>query len=115
MKTYEVRFRPSAERDLFELYTRIAERAGEHVAVAYVDRITESCRSLAVFPRRGLNRNDLRPGVRQVGFERRATILFRVLPDRVQILRILNGGRDIDAALVGSDGDLRDALDPKDR
>jgi len=34
-----------------------------------------------------------------MGFERRVTIAFRVLPDTVTILRILYGGRDLLKAL----------------
>jgi plasmid stabilization system protein ParE len=34
-----------------------------------------------------------------MGFERRATILFRVGEDTVEILRILYGGRDLSPAL----------------
>jgi plasmid stabilization system protein ParE len=34
-----------------------------------------------------------------MGFERRVTILFRVEEDRVEILRILYGGRDLEPPL----------------
>jgi plasmid stabilization system protein ParE len=34
-----------------------------------------------------------------MGFERRATILFRVGKDKVEILRILYGGRDLTPVL----------------
>ena len=44
-------------------------------------------------------RDDLKPGVRSVGFERRVTILFTVTATEVLILRILYGGQDVEAAL----------------
>jgi len=54
---------------------------------------------LTPFPKRGTRRDDLGPGLRAVGFERRATIVFRVEKDAVDIVRILYGGRDLEMAL----------------
>jgi len=45
-------------------------------------------------------REDLGPGIRQIGFERRASILFRVLENKVEIVCIAYAGRDI-AKLFG--------------
>ncbi len=66
-----VRFRPAAEADLIELYGYIAERSGRARAGDYIDRIEAACLSLADFPERGTRRDDLRPGLRVIGFERR--------------------------------------------
>jgi toxin ParE1/3/4 len=41
---------------------------------------------------------NLRPGLRTIGFERRATIAFTVKGEDVIILRILYGGRSLDLA-----------------
>ena len=49
-----------------------------------------------MFPKRGARRDDLRPGLRILGFERRAVIALQVTADRVMILRILYGGRDLE-------------------
>jgi toxin ParE1/3/4 len=38
-------------------------------------------------------RDDLAPGIRTTGFERRATIYFKLVEDRVIILGIFYGGR----------------------
>lgn len=43
---------------------------------------------------RGHHRNDIRPGLRIVGFERRVTIAFCVDESAVTILRVFYGGRD---------------------
>jgi toxin ParE1/3/4 len=51
-------------------------------------------RSLSVFPKRGARRDDLRPGLRILGFERRAAIALQATAETVVILRILYGGRD---------------------
>lgn len=54
------------------------------------------CEALDVFPGRGVRRDDLLPDLRLIGFRRRATIAFVVEPDRVVILGIFYGGRDVE-------------------
>lgn len=49
---------------------------------------------------RGQLRNDIRPDLRIVGFERRVTIAFSVDAEHVTILRVLYGGRDWEAELL---------------
>jgi toxin ParE1/3/4 len=98
MRKYEVSFRPLADADLFNLYRHIAEEAGYEVAGTYIDRIEAACLALANFPKRGTRRDDIRPGLRTVGFERRATIVFQVTETEVVIVRIFYGGRDYEAA-----------------
>ena len=98
MRTYEVSFRPRAEADLFGLYQYIADEAGTTVAGAYIDRIEAACLALATFPERGTRRDDIPPGLRTIGFERRATIAFQVSPGEVVIVRIFYGGQDYERA-----------------
>lgn len=97
--TRQVVFSPEAQGDLRDLSLYIAERAGSARALAYLDRIEAACLGLRDFPERGKRRDDLWPGLRTMGFERRATIAFTVAPEAVTILRILYGGRDLEAAL----------------
>jgi toxin ParE1/3/4 len=54
---------------------------------------------LATFPERGTRRDDILPGLRTIGFERRVTIAFRVLKARVEIVTIAYGGRDFEREL----------------
>ena len=96
---HRVVFAPEARDDLEELYLYIAERAGAERAMAYVARIESCCRGFADFPKRGAPRDDLFPGLRVTGFERRVTIAFHVDADTVTFLRILYGGRSIDALM----------------
>jgi toxin ParE1/3/4 len=102
MKKYEVTFRPHAETDLFALYSYIAKEAGLAVAGAYIDRIEVACLSLATFPNRGRRRDDIRQGLRTMGFERRATIVFQVREAEVVIVRIFYGGQDYERILRGT-------------
>ncbi len=101
MKRFEVGFRPLAEADLLALYRRIAAAAGTEMAGAYIDRIEAACLALETFPARGTKRDDIRPGLRTMGFERRATIVFRIPRRAVLIVRLFHGGQDFARALRG--------------
>ena len=91
-------FAESARADLDDIFAWIADHAGLEVALAYTSRIEHFCRKMTPFPQRGTARNDLRPGLRTVGFERRVTIAFTVKGEDVIILRILYAGRSLDLA-----------------
>lgn len=95
----EIVFAPEAQNDLKQLYLFVAERSDPERAMAYVDRIETYCRGFANFPERGVRRDGMFPGLRVVGFERRVTIAFHVDTETVTFLRILYGGRDIDALI----------------
>ncbi|MDE2229108.1 MAG: type II toxin-antitoxin system RelE/ParE family toxin [Alphaproteobacteria bacterium] len=99
MKKFRVRLLAAAEADLFGLYRAIADEGGNERAGAYIDRIEAACLALEIFPLRGRARDDIRPGLRTVGFERRATIVFRVTSAEVIIARIFCGGQDYERAL----------------
>jgi len=101
MRRLRISFRPRAEADLFGLYRHIAEEAGEAAAGVYVDRIEAACRMLEIFPERGTRRDDIRPGIRTIGFERRATIVFQVKKTEVVIVRIFYGGQNYERTLRG--------------
>jgi toxin ParE1/3/4 len=103
MKKHEVGFRPLAEADLLRLYDYIADASGPVVAVGYINRIEAACLALETFRERGTRRDDIRPGLRMIGFERRATIFFQVAEREVIIVRIFYGGQDYETALRRSD------------
>ena len=65
--------------------------------MGYLERIRSYCERFEIAPKRGVLRNDIRPGLRLVGFERRAVIAFTVEEDEVRIVRILYGGRDLES------------------
>jgi toxin ParE1/3/4 len=96
--TRDVVFSPEAQMDLLDLYDYIAPRGGETRALGYVERIQASCVSLGLSPERGTRRDDIRPGLRVTGFERRVTIAFHIGDDHVVIDRILYGGRDLEGS-----------------
>jgi toxin ParE1/3/4 len=96
---HSVVFRRRAEKRLIELGDYIANQAGPVIANGYLDRIYAACMALADFPERGRRRDDILPGLRTIGFERRVTIAFRVLKTRVEIVTIAYGGRDFEREL----------------
>jgi len=89
----KVVFRPAAKADLKHLYDYIAQQAGRAIAGRFIDRIEAACMALQDFPERGTVRKELYPGVRIIGFERRASIAFTVEGGLVRILRIFYGGQ----------------------
>jgi toxin ParE1/3/4 len=90
----EVAYSPEAREDIERLYDFIEARAGPQTAMAYAERIMSYCAKFGSFPERGMRRDDLRPGLRIVGFERRVTIAFHVTRQRVMIDRVFYGGQD---------------------
>jgi toxin ParE1/3/4 len=93
--THRVVFSPEAENDLLQLYLYIAEQSGDGRALDYIERLERYCHGFAEFPERGASRDDLFPGLRVVGFERRVSIAFHITADTVTFDRILYGGRDM--------------------
>jgi toxin ParE1/3/4 len=97
--SFTVVFTPEAEDQLVELYRYIAAAGSKEVAARYTEEIVAYCEQLAAFPHRGRARDDIRPGLRTIGFRRRVVIAFAVLGQAVVIIGIFYGGRDYAAVL----------------
>ena len=80
-------FAPAALGDLRSIGAYVSVMAGPERAFAYVNRIEAYCRGFAIHPHRGTRRDDVRPGLRAVGFERRVTIAFPAGRELVRGLR----------------------------
>ena len=93
---YEVVFDRAATAELNEIYDYVEERAGPNIASNFVGKLYDFCRRLAHTPERGTKRDELRAGLRTIGYRRRATILFEVdhRRRRVVIVGIYYGGRN---------------------
>lgn len=91
MNRREVVYSPEVEDDLNELFDFIAMRSNDQIALNYISRIEAFCEGLDLAPERGTLRNDIREGLRIVGFERRGVVAFTVEEDRVVILRFFSG------------------------
>lgn len=91
-------FTALAERQITRLHRYVSEKAGDATADRYVERIVSFCQGLTTFPARGTRRDDLLPGLRTIGFERRITIALSLQADTVLIEGVFYGGQDLDAA-----------------
>lgn len=96
---HRVVFAPEANKQLVELYRYVAERGSPAVATSFTGAIVDYCERLAHFPRRGTKREDIRPGLRTIGFRRRVTIAFTVDTTTVTVLGVYYGGRDFETSL----------------
>ncbi len=97
---HKVVFGPDAAKDLAEIADWITTEASATTARRYVDRIRRFCGRFDMFPERGTRRDDLAPGLRTIGFEKRVTVVFTVTRETVVILRLFYGGRDTDSLLL---------------
>ncbi len=99
MKRRQIIYTADAATDLETIYDTVAEAADTVVAAQYDRRLREFCEGLAYGAERGSLRDDIRPHLRVIGFERRISVAFAVEGDRVVILRLFYGSRDWNSAL----------------
>ncbi|SEE80963.1 type II toxin-antitoxin system RelE/ParE family toxin [Ruania alba] len=98
--TRSIVYSPRARQQLTDLYRWIAAASGfPDRAEGYVSAIVDYCDGLASFPFVGVARDDLRPGIRTIGFRRRVVIAFAVTEESVEILGVYYGGRDYETLL----------------
>ena len=100
MKQRKVVFSPEAIDDLNGLYDWVASVAGLTVALQYIERIETFCMRLDLASERGVLRDDIRPGLRVVGFERRLAVAFSVEAEIVIIYRLFYGGQNWEELLA---------------
>ena len=93
-------FTPEAEQHLVDLYRYIAADGYPEAAARFTDSIVAFCEDIATMPLRGRARDDIRPGLRIIGYRRRVVIAFLVLEEVVVIVGVFYGGRDHEAVLT---------------
>jgi plasmid stabilization system protein ParE len=84
------------------LFVYIAERRSPAVADRYTSAVVATCEGLALFPMRGVPREDIRPGLRVTHHKGRTLIAYAVDENSrmVSILGVLYGGQDLEGALA---------------
>ncbi|OQP87622.1 plasmid stabilization protein [Rhizobium rhizosphaerae] len=103
MKRFTVRLSPEAQTDLVSIHANIVQKTGSVItADRYIERISIFLNSFDVFPERGTVRNEIRTGLRIVGFERSASVAFIVEEESVIVLGIAPKGRQVS---LGDDTD----------
>jgi len=89
-----------ADDDFFEIWAAIADE-DPAAADRLTGRIADAGRRLAKWPYLGPARGDLRPGLRY--FVVSPYLLFyRIVPDGVEIVRIVHGARDLGGLFDGA-------------
>ena len=88
-----------AQSQLAGIERYITRRGSPANAKRFVEAIVNKCAGLADASWQGTKHDELLPSLRTTGFRNRTTIAFRVTSDRVFILSILYGGRDIESNL----------------
>ena len=93
-----LRFTELAEADLAEISAFIA-KDNPTAAMRLIDMVEEKCRLIASRPAIGRPRDALLAGLRShpIG---QYIVFYRPIPDGVEIVRVLHGARDVDAAFT---------------
>ncbi|MFC1524042.1 type II toxin-antitoxin system RelE/ParE family toxin [Thermodesulfobacteriota bacterium] len=95
MKEYQLIISEQAIHDLEDIWLYIAIDS-PHIADKFLDSVFEQCQLFCSSPEMGRLREDLLPGMRSFSIKR-YVIFYRVIPGRVEIIRILSGYRDLDS------------------
>jgi toxin ParE1/3/4 len=93
-----VRRRPEAEADILETWDFIADDSVSE-ADRWIDRLDEKLSLWATQPMIGRSREELAPNLRSMPFGR-YVVFFVPLPDGIDIVRVLQGSRDVDQEFV---------------
>jgi toxin ParE1/3/4 len=94
----EVILRPDADADLAEILTYSVDHFGRDTGIAYLRGIGEVFDLLEDHPRAGAPRNDIKPGLRSIGYHRHK-IFYEVSDETVWILRVLHQSVDVEQRL----------------
>jgi toxin ParE1/3/4 len=113
----EVRYSRRAREDLLDIWLYVARQPSEVAADRILDRIEDACRTLARHPELGPARPEIADGARSL-IVQRWLALYRLTTDGVQIVRIIDGARDLKRLEWTSDWRnpcVGDALEPWQR
>jgi Plasmid stabilization system protein len=83
-----------ADRDLEEIFDYTAHEFGMEQSVKYVSAFDDIFEQLLQDPQIGRERKEIRNSLRSI-IKDKHVVFYRVLKDRVRIVRILHGSRDL--------------------
>ena len=103
MNHYQVILSETVEIQLADAKARISLIATPSTVDGYIAGILAFCDDFTMFPHRGINRDDIRPGLRVVSYRKRVDIAIVVDDDArtVSILHVFFGGQDYETLLHG--------------
>lgn len=94
-KRYAIVRTPRARQDLVEIGAYTLRRWGRAQMERYLQELDQTISSLADKPQTaGQSRAQIRPDLRSIAHRRYHFIFYRVVDDRVEILRVLHQRRD---------------------
>lgn len=97
------RLTSKAEEDLLGIWSYIAEQRPAS-ATKLIRSFHQHFTLLAEHPQLGQARPDIAPGLRYFPMKR-YLILYRQTPDRVEVVRVVHGSRDLGALFETEDSD----------
>jgi toxin ParE1/3/4 len=102
MREFAVVFSPEALGDLESIRAHIAEAASPLIADNFLEGLIRCCEGLRHAPHRGTVRNEIKQGLRIIGWRRTITIAFAVddAALRVDVAGLFYRGRDVAAAIT---------------
>ena len=90
----EIRTSRRAREDLLDIWLYVARQNSEAAADRVLDRIEEACRALARHPQLGPARPEIADEARSLVVQRWLA-LYRLTSYGVQVVRIIDGARDL--------------------
>ncbi len=91
----EIEWSPSAENDLNEIIDYIAQDSLEY-ALSFYEQVREKVENLTQFPKMGRRVPELDvPNIREL-ILRNYRLIYRILGEKVQIVRLFHGSRVLD-------------------
>jgi toxin ParE1/3/4 len=89
--------------DLGEIWRYYAEVARPQTADGIIRNIEKVCRLLEDYPFAGRARDEVRPGLRSIA-ARPHVVFYRASGDAAEIVRVLDGRRDLDEIFTDESG-----------
>lgn len=103
------RFTVPASRDLESIIDYIADNSSLDAAERLLKKINQKCKNLAFFPNMGRRRDELLPLLRSFPVDD-YLIFYRPIEGGIEILRVVNGYRDLEALFQDEDEGNRDRI-----
>jgi toxin ParE1/3/4 len=91
---YRYELSQAADKDLQEIYDYTAANFGSDQAIKYLSGLEELFSAMCTHPNIGRERNEIRKGLR-CGSYVSHIVYYRVLNNRIRIVRVLHASRDI--------------------
>jgi toxin ParE1/3/4 len=91
---------PEARQDLLDIWAYVADHGSAAIADKQLKEIERACFVLEAWSQFGKTRDDVRAGLHSVSVSR-YVVFYRVTKVAVEIVRVLDERRDVDAILDG--------------